>query len=209
MLFYTPKELVYGILIVAFALIVRFRKQIIEYLTILILSTAALQLRKDPEKYDIFIERLIHYLLPHLDKIMPHLTPLLPPDLVALIPQLLQMLGTKRITQAMRIGSYISVEYLYRQRNYTALLPYQEGSDSVWLKRAIATTGRGEKDVTARIMEFAGPVGDFHGLRVKPKDMIRDCALLRLDYSDNTTIEVAGTNIIELNDRPRTLLATL
>jgi hypothetical protein len=154
----------------------------------------------NPEGYGRYVGILRDAALPHLGSLLPHLS--------GLRPVLAPLLGTVTTegTTAKRVGDYIAVEYRYRDSAYTALHPYTNGSE---IRHAMALTRAGEwEDVTARVRRYAGPCGDFHGQRVRPVDIVRDCRELHVSYGDDVLLTVSEEDVIDVAGRSSSYQST-
>jgi hypothetical protein len=88
--------------------------------------------------------------------------------------------GTEEpISQAMRVGNSIIIPYKYNGQKYNVIVPYRQPKP---ILAAISSFDEISEDVTEKVRGYAGPCGNFHGIPVKPKEIIRNCSSLTINY---------------------------
>jgi hypothetical protein len=172
-----------GAFVICVALAWRFREQLAMRLFSIVFGLLVAGYERYPQHCAALFQQLMTQYSSQLTQLLPLLSGLASP---AAGP-----------VQALRVGDYVSVEYVYRETNYAALLRYAEG---VQIRRAFAVV-RGEvSDATDRVRRFAGPSADFHGQRVRPRDIVRGCESLAIEYSDDSVMLAGGDDVLSRAD---------
>lgn len=85
------------------------------------------------------------------------------------------------ISQAMRVGNSIIIPYKYNKNTYNIIFPHRPPKQ---ISKATALIDGVTEDVTDKIRSYAGATGNFHGITIKVKEVIRNCTSLTIEYKD-------------------------
>jgi Family of unknown function (DUF5772) len=168
-------------LVLCLALAWRFREELAMKLFSLVFDLIIASYRSYPERCAALVRRVLADYSSELTQLLPLLNGLASPKAGPV--------------QALRVGDYVSVEYVYRETSYAALLRYAEGAQ---IRRASAIVRGEASDVTERVRRFAGPSADFHGQRVRPREIVRGCESLAVEYTDDSVLLASADDVITL-----------